>query len=45
MEECASAPGQSLSVVYPDEEQMAFIRQEVLKVISGEEIEQQEFGW
>lgn len=42
MEICASAPGQYLSVVYPYDNQIEFVRNEIQKVINGEEITQQD---
>lgn len=42
MEICASAPGQYLSVVYPYDNQIEFVRNEIQKVIDGEEITQQD---
>ncbi len=42
MEVCASATGQYLSVVYPYDNQIEFVKEEIQKVINGETITQQE---
>lgn len=42
MEICASAPGQYLSVVYPYDNQIEFVKGEIQKVINSEEITQQD---
>ena len=42
MEICASATGQYLSVVYPYDNQIEFVRNEIQKVIDGETITQEE---
>ena len=42
MEICASAPGQRLSVVYPYDNQITFVKDEIQKVIQGEIITQEE---
>ena len=42
MEICASAPGQRLSVVYPYDNQIDFVKNEMQKVIHGETITQEE---
>ena len=43
MEICASATGQYLSVVYPYDNQIEFVRNEIQKVMDGETITQEEF--
>ena len=42
MEVCASATGQYLSVVYPYDNQIEFVKEEIQKVLNGETITQQE---
>ena len=42
MEVCASATGQYLSVVYPYDNQIEFVKEEIQKVVNGETITQQE---
>ena len=42
MEICASATGQYLSVVYPYDNQIEFVRNEIQKVMDGETITQEE---
>lgn len=42
MEVCASATGQYLSIVYPYDNQVEFVKSEIQKVISGEIITQEE---
>lgn len=42
MEICASATGQYLSVVYPYDNQIEFVRNEIQKVLDGETITQEE---
>ncbi len=42
MEVCASATGQYLSVVYPYDNQIEFVKEEIQKVVNGEAITQQE---
>ena len=40
--ECASMPGRNLSVVFPNENQVKFVKEEVEKILRGEKITQQE---
>lgn len=42
MEECASAPGESLSVVYPYTNQIEFVKNVIDEIDNGEYVEQQE---
>ena len=42
MEECASALGQQLSVVYPYENQLSFVSDVIDSLISGDTLSQEE---
>lgn len=42
MEQCASAPGTDLSIVYPYTNQVAFVKSVIDQVVNGEVVEQQE---